>query len=96
MEERMSQGKRYWREDILILSGKTEGRWIEEPDDDDHLWLALLVVEVKSAEFRVYMYVIPKTWRYSDGYSSDGEQEMRSDRGGLEMVLQAWWPSRAG
>jgi len=38
------QGKSSWRDDILILSGKPEEWLIEEPDEDDGLWLVTTVL----------------------------------------------------
>ena len=31
----MSQGKSFWRDDILVLSGKLGGDRLEEQDEDD-------------------------------------------------------------
>jgi len=35
----LGQGRSFWRDDILMLSGRPGGWRIEEPDEDDVLWL---------------------------------------------------------
>ena len=46
LEGGWSDESSFWRDYILVLSGR-RGGWIEEPDEDDELWLAMTVVEVK-------------------------------------------------
>jgi len=47
VHDQMNQSKNFWREDSLVLSGRPGVWWIEEPDEDDVLWLAMTMVEVK-------------------------------------------------
>ena len=43
----MGQSRSVWRDETLILSGRPDGWRIEEADEDDVLWLAMTVAEVK-------------------------------------------------
>ena len=45
--DQMGQGRRDWRDEILILSGRSWGWRIEEAGEDDALWLAMTAVEAK-------------------------------------------------
>ena len=47
VNDQMGRGRSIWRDGISILCGRPRGWRIEEPDEDDVLWLAMTVIEVK-------------------------------------------------
>ena len=93
VNDQMGQGRSVWRDEILILKGRPGGWRIEETDEDDVLWLAMKVVEVKKwCGVQVVDHSKDEVqWWIWLGWITWDEKWP-----GVEKGETGWWSSRAG